>query len=113
MYLKKLGEGMKKTITERGFALIEFKDHYDTKCNIQESSLACTDAIWIGVEDANPRIMASQAEENGVETDETCGWVRYPIPEDVFLTTRMHLTKEQVKEILPILERFVETGGII
>ncbi|AJD92041.1 hypothetical protein JMA_27240 [Jeotgalibacillus malaysiensis] len=50
--------------------------------------------------------MASKTKEGGT------GWVPYHIPEDVSLNTRMHLTREQVEEILPILQSFVETGDL-
>jgi hypothetical protein len=97
---------LKETHTNRGFKLIEFKDLYDVKCNIQKSSLASYDAIWLGVEDANPQIMASKTPEGGT------GWVKYSIPKDVLLTARMHLSRDDVKELLPILQKFVDTGEI-
>lgn len=40
------------------------------------------------------------------------GWVPYEIPSEVFLHTRMHLNQDQVKALLPILEKFVRTGTI-
>jgi len=98
--------------TNRDFDKIEFVDRYGDICNIQKSSLAGEDAIWFGVQDANPQIMASEAEAAGVYTDETTGWVPYPMPPNVLLTTRMHLTRELVAELLPILQRFVDTGEI-
>lgn len=101
---------LEKTI--RGFNLITFKDRYGDACQIQESSLASEPAIWFGVADANPKVMASQAASLGVNTAETCGWVPYPLPEEVLLSTRMHLTVDQVKSILPILENFVKTGEV-
>lgn len=98
--------------TCRGFGIVEFEDRYGSKCSLQKSSLATEDAIWFGCDDANPIIMASQAKQHGVETEETCGWVEFPIPKEVSLTTRMHLTQEQVIELLPILQKFAETGEI-
>jgi hypothetical protein len=98
--------------TNRGFDVIEFTDRYGDTCNIQKSSLATDDAIWFGVADACPQIMASDALEAGVDTEETTGWVPYPMPKNVLLTTRMHLTRELVAELLPILQRFVDTGEI-
>lgn len=95
-----------KTKTARGFALVSFQDQYGAECSIQKSSAACYDAIWFGVDDANPQIMASKVQPGGT------GWVKYPIPEDVLLTTRMHLTRQQVKKLLPILQHFVETGEV-
>lgn len=103
---------IKDTTTNRGFRLLEFIDRYGCKCSIQESSLATEDAIWFGVSNPNPQIMASQAKEFGIETSETCGWIEYPIPDEVLIHTRMHLTREQVKELLPILQLFVEEGEL-
>lgn len=97
---------MKIKKTNRGFKTIEFKDRYESICSLQKSSLATEDCIWLGVNDAQPQIMASKTVAGG------CGWVPYPIPEDVFLTTKMHLTRNQVKKLLPHLQKFVETGDL-
>jgi len=40
------------------------------------------------------------------------GWVKFEIPKELSLATRMHLTREQVKKLLPLLNKFVETGDI-
>ncbi|MDD4352238.1 MAG: hypothetical protein PHU71_04665 [Candidatus Gracilibacteria bacterium] len=98
---------LKTKKTQRGFDYIEFTDYYGEKCSIQKSSLGDKDAIWMGVDDANPQIMASKVVKNGT------GWVKYPLPDDVLLSTRMHLTKKQVKQLLPILIKFIETGEIV
>ena len=90
----------------RGFPLVTFKDRYDEDCSIQKSSLATEDAIWIGITKPKPIIMASDTQQGGT------GWVDYPIPENVSISTRMHLTRDQVKELLPILKKFVKTGKI-
>lgn len=97
---------MEKKQTQRGFEYYEFKDRYGEKCSLQESSLATEAAIWFGVDDANPKIMASQTPQGGT------GWVKFDIPKEVLLTTRMHLTQDQVKELLPILNKFAETGRL-
>src|SRR5687768_254006 len=91
---------------QRGFLVGEFKDRYNSICSIQKSSLATEDCIWFGVDDPNPQIMASQAKSFGIETNETNGWVSYPIPKEVLLSTRMHLTRKQVQDLLPILQHF-------
>lgn len=98
--------------TNRGFDLLEFTDRYGCKCSLQKSSLAFEDCIWFGVNDADPKIMANIAKSYGVETDQTTGWVTYPVPSEVLLNTRMHLTQDMVKELLPALQRFVDTGEI-
>ena len=103
---------MKIEKTARGFAIARFDDIYGVACSIQKSSLATDDAIWVGVDDASPRIMASNAARFGIETQETCGYVDFPIPDEVSMTTRMHLNREEVAKLLPILTRFVETGEI-
>lgn len=104
-------------ITPRRFPYVTFQDRYGAACSLQLSSLAMDNAIWLGIDDADPKIMARDAhrmqldhllQESGPER--LNGWVKYPLPEEVLLTTRMHLTQEQVKALLPILQHFAETG---
>lgn len=102
----------RKTKTQRGFDLIEFSDRYNAKCSLQKSSLAFEDAVWFGVDDADPKIMAVDASAHGVATNATNGWVKYPIPDAVLLNTRMHLTRKQVATLLPALQHFVATGDL-
>lgn len=97
---------MKKEETSRGFSIMKFKDRYDNGYSIQKSSLATEDAIWFGIDDPDPVVMAKDTPEGGT------GWVPFHIPDNVSLTTRMHLTKDQVKELLPVLKKFVRTGEI-
>jgi hypothetical protein len=85
-----------------GFAVGEFLDFYDTLCSIQKSSLADEDCIWLGVNEPNAKIL----------TGDGTGWHDYPLPPNVTCTTRMHLNREQVAALLPILPRFVETGEV-
>lgn len=98
--------------TLRGFAYSTFEDLYRAKCSIQKSSAAEYDAIWLGVENPNPQILESQARKYGIEPNKTTGWIEYPIPEEVVITTRMHLNREQVADLLPILQHFVKTGEL-
>lgn len=95
---------IKKSKTERGFGLYEFTDLYGSKCSIQDSSLATESAIWFGVDDPHPVIMSSKIGE---------GWIDYPIPPEVLLHTRMHLSQKQVQKLLPILQHFAETGEYV
>lgn len=98
--------------TERGFSLSKFLDLYETKCSIQKSSLATEDAIWLGVDDPQPCVLHGDAKKLGVQTEATCGWVPFPVPGEVHLTTRMHLSREQVSVLIPVLQRFVDTGEL-
>ncbi len=103
---------MKKNKTLRGFGIIKFKDIYGAECSLQKSSLADEDAIWFGTDDADPKVLAFEAASVGIKTTETTGWIPYPIPSNVLLSTRMHLGRNQVKKLLPHLEKFVKTGEI-
>ncbi len=108
--MKTLGEVIK---TGRGFPLIEFKDRYGAACRLQMSSLAeyekpGTSAVWLGVIDTKPQIMASQAKAHGVVTDKTCGWVPYPIPKEVLISSEMHLDRVQVEALIGHLTNWLE-----
>lgn len=96
----------------RGFKVIEFHDYYDAHCTVQQSSLADDECVWVGRSCADPKILASKAGANGVQTDETTGWVPFPVPEDVLLHTRMHLTRQQAGELADVLKWFSETGEV-
>jgi len=104
----------------RGFPCIRFDDAYGKKCSLQCSSAIDdtdrglenpgTSFVWLGVNDACPKILASKAEQYGVVTDETTGWVDYPVPGDVIMTTRMHLSRVQVKGLIDRLQEWLDTG---
>ncbi len=70
--------------TNRGFLRGDFKDLYGRSCSIQQSSLATKKAIWLGVDKDTEGKPSS----------------------------RMHLSQEQVNELLPHLQRFAETGSL-
>jgi hypothetical protein len=97
---------IKKLATYKKFPALLFKDFYGEQCDIQKSALASEDAIWFGRAYAEPKIPANKIIQGGT------GWVKYPVPEDVHINTRMHLTRSQVEELLPILENFVKTGEV-
>ena len=93
-----------------------FTDHYGSVCSIQKSSLADKDCIWVGVDNADPKIMSSDAIRLGLRKrtfdENDNGWIKFEIPKEVLISTRMHLTRKHVKALLPILQRFVESGNI-
>jgi hypothetical protein len=89
------------TYTARGFSKIDFTDHYDVACSLQKSSLATEDAIWLGCNHANPRKLIPGN-----------GWHPVEMPAEYVADTRMHLTREQVARLLPILQHFVATGEV-
>lgn len=102
----------KRKTTDRGFSLLEFEDLYGVRCSIKASSLADAAAIWVGVDDPDPKIMATDAHKIGILTDKNCGWIPYSLPEQVMVNTHMHLTQDQVRQVLPALQHFAETGDL-
>lgn len=73
--------------TNRGFALIKFKDCYGALCSLQKSSLADEDAIWLGCDTVEER----NGEHHSI---------------------RMHLTKSDACRLISVLEAFVEFGEL-
>lgn len=108
----------------RGFQVLAFPDANGQKCTLQQSSAIreCEDleavdlpgrsAIWLGCDTAEPKILASHAAEHGIKTEEKEGWVSYPIPDEVLMSTRMHLTRPQVYALVRHLTRWLETGNL-
>jgi hypothetical protein len=93
--------------TERGFAYTEFTDLYGAKCNIQKSSLATDDAIWIGCKEIGLKKFTPY---QGWEDVDTHGDPPHGIT--YVANNRMHLSREQVADLLPILQNFVDTGEL-
>jgi hypothetical protein len=98
---------MKSKKTQRGFALYEFTDRNGEKCKIQKSSIATEDAIWLGSDKLRVQEFVAYREPawQDVEFEHT--------EKHHFIgNNSMHLTRKQVKKLLPILQKFVETGDI-
>jgi len=87
---------LERSKTARGFGLIEFADRYGQHCSLQDSSLATEAAIWLGVDNTGPNIKGGPNEQ-------------YNEP----VNARMHLTQDMVKQLLPFLTEFAETGEYI
>jgi hypothetical protein len=88
---KKIKKTMNRFI---GLASVEFSDHDFRICTIQDSSLATEAAIWFGVSNSGPQISGPSGK----------------MSEDV--NQRMHLTQEQVEDLLPFLNEFSNTGRL-
>lgn len=87
--------------TERGFSHGKFTDRYGAECSIQDSSLATERCIWLGIDDPTVQVCIQGQ-----------GWVDVPLPEDTLVSGRMHLTQDHAKKLIPLLQRFVDTGSI-
>lgn len=88
---------------QRGFKNGKFVDSYNNQCSIQKSSSAMDDFIWLGID--NPKLTVFKDESMGQYLETT-------LPKTWMVDSRMHLSREQVAELLPILQKFVETGEL-
>jgi hypothetical protein len=108
------------TKTSRGFPCVEFHDHYGEACTLTASSIVLnyddaidrpgTSALWLGVRGVKAQVLARDAARVGIATDATVGWVAYPIPPQVLVTTQMHLSREQAQGLRDRLTQWLETG---
>lgn len=98
---------MKKSKTNRGFGLIQFTDSYNVDCSIQKSSAALDDYIWLGADSLGLRGFNNGWKNISEEEVKE----KFNVKEIVY-NSRMHLNREQVKELIPILQKFVDTGTI-
>ena len=94
----------------QGRTFLDMKDSYDKPYRVYESS-AGRPHIWLCT-DAKVKVLASKAQSVGVETNETTGWVEYPIPDHASITDAIHLSRDDAKELIKVLRRFVKTGGL-
>lgn len=118
----------KKITNERGFSALQFTDCSAAPCSVSQSSAICeygsdediksafenpgSSMIYLGVDDANPMVLARDAEKYGIKTDEKVGWVPYPVPPGVSLRTHMHLSRKQTQELITVLQSWLDTGNM-
>ena len=98
---------MKIDRTVRGFTRVEFTDRSGRACSLQHSSLTQPTHVWLGCDEIGLRRF-----EPGI------GWSDVELPQnksrgvDYIANNRMHLDRETVRELLPFLTRFAETGEL-
>lgn len=86
------------TVTARGFPYISFEDRYGETCSLQISSLVDEQVhCWFGI--TNPSIQ-----------EPSNGWQPVKLPPGTVVSSRMHLSQDQVRALLPHLQAFAETG---
>ncbi len=101
---------MKLETTERGFAVIKFKDRSRVECTLQKSSIATEDCIWLGASKIGIcEFVAGRKPEAWVDRTE---FDESTMEHHYVANNRMHLTRSQVAELLPFLLKFVETGEL-
>lgn len=96
--------------TKRGFALAEFKDTKGVECSIQKSSAAGMDCIWLGANKLGISEFVACRQPNAWE--ERPEFDEHKMEHHFVGNNRMHLSRKQVAKLLPILQKFVETGNI-
>ena len=90
--------------TDRGFGIGKFTDGNGEACSIQESSAIRDEKLlWLGVNDPTIQFM----NKSGWETFDPKA-----LGHMVLISGRMHLTQSQIKELLPLLTEFAETGQL-
>jgi hypothetical protein len=98
--------------TNRGFAYGEFNDGNGQSCSIQKSSTFGDENgeyIWLGCNNPDREVKILKP---GVH-----GWKTVSLKDtfpgcDIVIPNRMHLSQEDVKKILPILQHFAKTGEV-
>lgn len=103
--------------TSRGFEVIKFKDRDGDECKLQVSSLADYEkpgisAVILGLMKADPKVMARDAHKLGIVTVEDVGWIDYPVPEEVLISTTVHLDREQVESLIHHLQAWLMTDTL-
>lgn len=97
---------MKIKTTGRGFGIANFKDQKGIECSIQKSSIATDECIWFGANELEVSIGYPWTKISEAELMKKFGG------QAIVGNTRMHLNRKQVAELLPILQKFVETGEL-
>lgn len=95
-----------KALNDRGFLTGTFIDNYGKECSIQESSACASNGdegwyIWLGMN--NPDIHKGIRHGAGEKIE---------LGEEYDVFSRMHLSQKKVKEMIPHLMYFVETGSL-
>ncbi|WP_300924617.1 hypothetical protein [uncultured Clostridium sp.] len=107
----------KKDKTARGYRVFHFNDDYNITCSLQESS-SVEPHIWLGIDEPEHKIKYKDSEALGLglqklypECNED-GWCNYPIPQEVLVSSRMHLNQKQAKKLGEALLKFAERGDL-
>lgn len=106
---------IKMELTQRGFVKCEFEDEHGEKCSLQKSSAMAfsldEECIWLGID--NPEVKYFVPYEGWTKVNIAPGsTINIPANGDILHSGRMHLTRKQVKQLLPLLQHFVKTGEL-
>ena len=102
---------MKPQHTDRGFAYYEFTEVNGEVCNIQKSSSAMQDCIWLGNKNIGLKGFIPHGNPSWRDVTEDQIKEKFGF-QYIIANNRMHLSREQVAALIPILQKFVDTGEI-
>ena len=102
---------MKPQHTGRGFAYYEFTEVNGEVCNIQKSSSAMQDCIWLGNKNIGLKGFIPHGNPSWRDVTEDQIKEKFGF-QYIIANNRMHLSREQVAALIPILQKFVDTGEI-
>lgn len=91
---------LKQGTTLLKLPVIRFSDKDGAACSLQKST--AEGAIFFGCDDADPRRLVGN----------TGKWLPVHFPPDTIFNTSMHLTRDQVAALIPVLQKFVDTGEV-
>lgn len=97
--------------TERGFGIYKFTDRGGHACSLQKSSSAEEPCIWLGLDVANNQVEGWHPKWTARMRPLEVSDLKDGLTLHAF--ARMHLTQDAVRELLPMLAVFVETGDIV
>lgn len=108
--IKRITKKLKYTIIKKteidetpiSYKYFQFKDANDRHCSLEESTIE--KRIIFGLEKPEIQIYLEDADTKKK------GYAPYPIPDCVDVFSRMYLTQNQVKELIPYLMYFAEYG---
>lgn len=95
---------MKEELTARGFKLLTFKDSNGVECTVQQSS-SIESKIWLGAKEIGLKHFKAGIGWQDVDFEHT-------IEDHYVANNRMHLNIDQVKELIIILQQFVDKGEL-
>lgn len=89
-----------------GFKSIGFEDANGVKCSIQESSVATDSLVWLGSNDIGLKEFVANRSGGAWQDVELADTMHH----HYVANNRMHLTRDQVASLIPVLQHFVDTG---
>lgn len=92
---------MKVTKTSRGFGIATFTDVNGYECSIQDSSTADKRCLWLGVSNPDVKVMVPFT-----------GWSKMTLPASSLIASRMHIDRKIAKQLIVLLQKFVDEGCI-